>query len=800
MAIAVMILLVGTAGSLWAWHSTVQRLQAEADAEFDRFASSTFTNVEERVAHQIDLLAGFHALFRSSENVSRAEFHRMFVDLRVSSRFPGVQAIQFSRLVEDRQRPAFEAEVRRDTSLVEGGYPDYAIHPAGRRPQYVAVVYNEPMVGNEAAFGHDNAYEITRREVLERARDSGQPQTSAPIKLLQGRPGYVIRVPVYQRRSALDTVEARRQAYTGQISGVFLADDLLREVTQAQAQAATLFQVRIRDGGLVEQAPTAALPSTTTVALARPPSLKAGQLSSAPQDQRHHTIDAGGRIWTIEVERATSDPAELHMPLVLLGTGLALSLWMSLFTARLSRLYVRSAGMAKTLSAEAEATVKRMDAVLNSTADGIVTFGEDGRIVGVNRAAEGLFGLERQQVLGRHVTTVLPLGEGEEVALNLAAPPPELLGQRREVQALRADGNRFAVELTLTEISVDGERHFVGTVRDLTEAKAADEAIAMTMNELQEATDLRETMFRHAAFAILMTDAQGLIQTLNPAAERLLGRDSDSVLRSLCFQHCLDSAEFEALAASVSSALGVEVSADASFFAVALNGQDSVEHELHLRRGDGGRVPVSLTVSALRGEGGTVSGFLFIAYDVTERRQLAEQMAKLAYSDGLTGLPNRMQLERELNHALGGARQRDQALALLFIDLDRFKPINDTHGHAVGDLVLREVAKRLRSALRTSDVAARLGGDEFVVLLSQLKHISDCAAVAEKLIESLSQPMRFDDLELSVGASIGVVTYPEGGTDADTLLKGADAAMYAAKQAGRNTFRMVAAGGDVSAG
>jgi diguanylate cyclase (GGDEF)-like protein len=200
---------------------------------------------------------------------------------------------------------------------------------------------------------------------------------------------------------------------------------------------------------------------------------------------------------------------------------------------------------------------------------------------------------------------------------------------------------------------------------------------------------------------------------------------------------------------------------------------------------------VSLTVTALPADGDTPGGFLFIFYDVTERRELAAQMSRLAYSDALTGLPNRMQLERDLNAALAAADRRGHALALLFIDLDRFKPINDRYGHAMGDRVLCEVARRLQGALRNTDVTARIGGDEFVVLLPALSNAGDCALVAEKLLDTLARPMHFEGHELTVGASIGLVTYPDGGRDAETLLRQADAAMYAVKQAGRNGFQVV---------
>ena len=199
---------------------------------------------------------------------------------------------------------------------------------------------------------------------------------------------------------------------------------------------------------------------------------------------------------------------------------------------------------------------------------------------------------------------------------------------------------------------------------------------------------------------------------------------------------------------------------------------------------------MSVTVSALHDGQGRVNGFLSIAYDITERQRLAKQLSQLAYHDGLTGLPNRLSLEDHLRQAIAKSSRSHEPLALLFIDLDRFKPINDTYGHSVGDQVLCEIARRVQASLRSADMVARLGGDEFVVLLSTLASPDDCLVVADKLLLTLTEPMRVGGHELQVGASIGVARYPESGNTAAELLRNADAAMYQNKLAGRSTVRM----------
>lgn len=179
-----------------------------------------------------------------------------------------------------------------------------------------------------------------------------------------------------------------------------------------------------------------------------------------------------------------------------------------------------------------------------------------------------------------------------------------------------------------------------------------------------------------------------------------------------------------------------------------------------------------------------------LAREVMERERVANELAHLARHDPLTGLPNRMMFEEHLQRAIHHAARDRQSLAVFFLDLDNFKDINDTLGHASGDLLLRLFAERLRSVLRDTDIICRQGGDEFLILAEDLPHTYDCAAVAEKILEALKQRFRLGDSEVYVSTSIGIATYPEAGVDAESLVKHADSAMYQAKAAGRNTFAM----------
>jgi diguanylate cyclase (GGDEF)-like protein/PAS domain S-box-containing protein len=175
--------------------------------------------------------------------------------------------------------------------------------------------------------------------------------------------------------------------------------------------------------------------------------------------------------------------------------------------------------------------------------------------------------------------------------------------------------------------------------------------------------------------------------------------------------------------------------------------------------------------------------------DITEREQMEERMAYLAHYDPLTGLANRSLFYDRLRQALSMARRNEVGLALLYMDLDGFKEVNDTLGHASGDLLLREVATRLRRCVRGSDSVARLGGDEFTIILNETHQQDDVSIVARKVIEAISAPFDLEERDARVSISIGIARYTEEASDEDTLVKNADEAMYKAKSAGKNTFR-----------
>lgn len=212
--------------------------------------------------------------------------------------------------------------------------------------------------------------------------------------------------------------------------------------------------------------------------------------------------------------------------------------------------------------------------------------------------------------------------------------------------------------------------------------------------------------------------------------------------------------------------------------------------EIINRRKGGAMYAQWLTITAVKDDGGTVTHYVGTMLDITDRKAIETRVQHLAHHDPLTDLPNRILLTDRLQQALAQARRERAALALIYLDLDRFKPVNDSLGHDVGDALLKEVALRLRSCVsRESDTVSRIGGDEFVLLLAQIESEADAAQVAQTILQALTRPYQLDGHTLEISCSIGIAMYPTHGTDAKTLMKHADNAMYQAKNAGRSCHR-----------
>ncbi len=279
-------------------------------------------------------------------------------------------------------------------------------------------------------------------------------------------------------------------------------------------------------------------------------------------------------------------------------------------------------------------------------------------------------------------------------------------------------------------------------------------------------------LFERNLAGVFRTTIRGKFLECNPAAAQLFGYESPQQVIGLPALNLYEGAN------------------DREAFLAKLKSEKFVtNYTLKLRRKNGDPVWAMLNASLVESGTGTEEILEGTLVDITERKLAEERVESLAYYDALTALPNRTLLLDRLSQGLAAARRQDQRLALLFVDLDRFKNINDSLGHSIGDLLLQEVAQRLTACTREQDTVARLGGDEFLIVLNGLRDISDAAIAAERFMDAMTAEFQIQNHSLSIGCSVGISIFPEHGTDSETLIKYADAAMYSAKDHGRNNFQ-----------
>jgi diguanylate cyclase (GGDEF)-like protein len=324
----------------------------------------------------------------------------------------------------------------------------------------------------------------------------------------------------------------------------------------------------------------------------------------------------------------------------------------------------------------------------------------------------------------------------------------------------------------------------VETFRDLTPQKGAEEAA-------REGAVLLSEIIQGCPVPMFVIDAQHRVTHWNRACESIVGVPAEQMIGSRQHWWPFYSEPRPVMADLVlDAAIGEAVKFYAGKFQPSTSIAGAWEAKDHFPQFPGGGRWLYFTAAPLHGADGRVIGAVETLQDISEQKRYEAQLESQARQDMLTGLANRTVLDERLRLALAQAARDERLIALAFVDLDRFKPINDELGHAAGDTLLRELAKRLTTMVRDVDTVARVGGDEFVVLLSAPDSLEAVEGVVRRIIKTVGQPIEVDGRSVQVGCSIGIALYPRHGTDQDSLLHHADAAMYLAKAAGRNGYRI----------
>ncbi len=386
----------------------------------------------------------------------------------------------------------------------------------------------------------------------------------------------------------------------------------------------------------------------------------------------------------------------------------------------------------------------------------------DGELVDINQSYASILGRTIEDTLGLSYWEITPEKYAADEQRQLQSLQNTGSYGPYHKEYIHKDGHLVPVQLSGQILEKNGEQFIWSTAEDITERRKSEE-------ELRRAA----TVFDNTDEGIIITDAHQNIITVNKAFTKITGYPADEVIgknprTQQSGRH--DKVFYENLWNTLTS-------------------KGQWRGEIWNQRKNGEIYPAWENISAVRDKHNSIINYVSVFSDISSIKASEERLAHIAHHDHLTGLPNRLLFNANLDQAIQHANRHGNMVGLLFLDLDRFKVINDTMGHSLGDKLLQGVAERLKQCVRSEDTVARLGGDEFTIILNEISHQQDAAHVAENIINTLSHPMLIEDHRLLTSTSIGIGIYPDDASNSHDLIKAADAAMYQAKKRGRKNFQ-----------
>jgi diguanylate cyclase (GGDEF)-like protein/PAS domain S-box-containing protein len=413
----------------------------------------------------------------------------------------------------------------------------------------------------------------------------------------------------------------------------------------------------------------------------------------------------------------------------------------------------------------------RYQALFDRSTDAVVIIGLDQKILAVNQQAVDLLGYQAEEIVSLYVTDLVIEDEREDADQKarwiLEGEIPALYERR----FVHKDGSIVIGEISAVEVfDPEGNPVYVqSVVRDITEKKRVERA-------LRESEYRYRSLFNQTNDAVLLISQDGVVLDVNHRAAEMHGYDRVELIGMPV--RLLSVEEERPAAEQVHNRL--------------LSGEHLPVYERTARRKDGTTFPLEINIAVVKDQDGNMLYLQSISRDISHRKQLEEKLRYAALHDPLTGLPNRALFHDRLEHAMEKAKRNGQKAALLFIDLDNFKTVNDSFGHALGDQFLVQFVERIKSDLRKMDTFARLGGDEFGLLIEEVNSQEDVARVAEKMLANSVDPFITDGHQVNMNVSIGICIYPDNAGEIKTLMQYADEAMYRAKDHGKNNYRFYA--------
>ncbi|CAD6882395.1 diguanylate cyclase/phosphodiesterase (GGDEF & EAL domains) with PAS/PAC sensor(s) [Methylomonas albis] len=740
-----------------------QAERARIQQVFDSRASEIERLLVEYKVDVIDSTLALRDVFLASNDVSRAEF--TVFSQGILQRHPEIQALEWLPRIVQADLPAFEQAIRAE------GFSNFQVTErdgsgqlvkATARTEYFPIMFVEPMAGNEKAFGFDSISNPLSREAKNLARASGKPSASQKLILMQRGdvdPGILVSIPVSRHSAAGDALDI-----AGFVSAIILPTRMVEIVTKGLNLDA--LGIGIDDlSAPIGQTGLFAKPVRNPVPL------------NYPLRKWQHSFPFVDRNWQITI---TPDSLFINeqgssLPLITLIGGLC-------FTSLLSILLLIISGRTASVQALVEERTQaladavaelqvsaniareselKLRTIVDSEPECVKLLARDGSLLQMNRAGLDMIEADTLEQAQQGSMENLVQPKYREAFNRLNRRVFSGASGTLEFELVGLKGRQLWLDTHAVPMR-DAEGNItalLGLTRDITERKQAEEHLKLAARVFSEAHE-----------GILITDATATIIDVNPTFCEITGYSRKEVIGRN--PSMLQSGKYAQ-----------------DFYRDMWQALREAQHwqgELWNRKKNGELYAEWLTVSALCDGYGNVTHYIGLFSDVTQAKQQQQLLELLAHYDPLTRLPNRILFADRLNQAIAHSKREKSLLAICFLDLDGFKPVNDQFGHDVGDRVLVEVAERIKNAIRAEDSVSRHGGDEFALLLGDVESIEQCEQAIMRIHQAIAQPYLIGDQPISVGASSGFTVYPPDNADADALLRHADYAMYQAKLAGKN--------------
>ncbi|MHB8483264.1 MAG: EAL domain-containing protein [Nitrospiria bacterium] len=819
--LAFSVLFIFLTSTILAWYYAGQKIERESRAFFEEDVNDARRTIDVQIQHYTDTLYGLQGLFKAYGEVSLAQWNQYIDSLDLKKRFPGIQDVTFSLYVPREGKKDFEDKIRKI-------YHNNAlkIHPEGDRETFFPGLYVSSFQNDSRRkLGFDIGSDPVRFSTIERAMRSGKATATGKLTLeISQKPGFAIRVPIYKNGLPHDTGAERRRGLAGFVSISILSEELMDSLFNREHNLHV--DLEIYDNGPVEKGGSKSFkPAAALLLYDRDRVFHLNNPGHHPRYEKISSFEIAGEEWVI-YSSTSSDfhtSTEKKFPLFVLLSGMTISALLFGITWSVAASRVQLEEMARRVTLEWKESEEKFRAISQTARDAIISADGEGKIIYVNDEALRISGYSSEEIVGQHYMLLVPerFRPSNPLVLEkyLFAKKNSRSGKTIELTGTRKNQTEFPVELSLARWKSGKRIFFTAIVRDISDRKETEQAlnqknsfvqllyaIATSANEafsLEEALrNCVEIICRHAGWSIghvYMTSHEngetrmvpsGIWYLDNPReyeefrritentvlvpGEGLPGRVLESSAPLWIVLPTCSSKEFpraiSAEKAGIKTCLGFPILVQQEVVSVL---------EFFCKE----KIEVDAAVLEAMAHIGTQLG------RVVERKKAREQLDYIATHDSLTQIPNRILFSNRLDDAIAHAKGTGKLVAIMFVDLDQFKRINDSLGHTPGDLVIQEVARRLRGCVRNCDTVSRWGGDEFALIFENISRTKDIKRLCQKLLNVLSKPFDVCGQECFITASIGVSLFPDDGENEETLLRHADTAMFRAKERGRNTFQ-----------